>query len=286
MAGLGAAAAASSATASDQPAPRLGIAGLFTLKDKVAVLADIGGTGSREVALLLAAAGARIVVADRVMAPAKAMVAEIVAKGGRAEAIEANIEDEASVIALFQAVDKAAGRLDILVNCAGMVARQPFVETTVQQWDEVQSWNLRANFLCMREAVKLMLAGGRGGRIINITTIGALQPVLHGNAAYGAARLGVNALGRDVAFDHAKDGILVNTIHAGSITDKVPLHPTTIAAEKAGHGLRGPILEPGRLLLGRSNMNDVAAAVLYLATPASRYMTGQALVLDGGFFLS
>ena len=120
-------------------------------------------------------------------------------------------------------------------------------------------------------------------RIVNVTTIGALHPVMHGNEAYGAARLGVSALSRNTALDYAKDGVLVNTVLAGAIADKVSVHPTTVAAEKAGRKPSGPIQGPGRMPLGMGDMTDVAAAVLYLVSPAGRYMTGQSLVLDGGF---
>jgi NAD(P)-dependent dehydrogenase (short-subunit alcohol dehydrogenase family) len=167
-----------------------------------------------------------------------------------------------------------------------MVANQPLVETTVRQWDDVQSLNLRANFLCMREGVKQMLAAGRGGRIVNVTTIGAHHPVMNGNAAYGAARLGVSALSRNTALDYARDGILVNTVLAGAVADKVITHPTTLAARAAGREQSGPIMGPGRLPLGSGDMTDVAAAVLYLVSPAGRYMTGQSMVLDGGFLVS
>jgi NAD(P)-dependent dehydrogenase (short-subunit alcohol dehydrogenase family) len=167
-----------------------------------------------------------------------------------------------------------------------MVANQPLLETTVEQWDDVQSLNLRANFLCMREGVRHLVAGGRGGRIVNITTIGALHPVMNGNEAYGAARQGVSALSRNTALDYAKDGILVNTVLAGAIMGKVSTHPTTIARQKASHTMGGPIQGPGRMPLGYGDMTDVAAAVLYLVSPAGRYMTGQSISLDGGFFIS
>jgi NAD(P)-dependent dehydrogenase (short-subunit alcohol dehydrogenase family) len=295
-AGSAAVAAATSAAAAPPPAPapatpapprpKLEMPNLFNLKDKVAVLTDVGGGGSKEVAQFLAAAGASVVIADRVYAPAKALAADITAKGGKAVAFDSDIENEQAVIALFRDVAKASGRLDILVNCAGMVANQPLLETTVQQWDDVHSLNLRANFLCMREGVRQMVAFGHGGRIVNITTIGANHAVMNGNEAYGAARLGVTALGRNTALDYVKDGILVNTVMAGAILGKVATHPTTIAREKAGHPISGPIQGPGRMPLGYGDMTDVAAAVLYLVSPASRYVTGHALAVDGGFFIT
>jgi NAD(P)-dependent dehydrogenase (short-subunit alcohol dehydrogenase family) len=269
-----------------EAAPGLQVETLFSLKGKVALLTDAGGIGSREIAHLLGRAGAHVVMADRDFETAKGTAALIAKEGGSAVAMKADIESEASVVALFADVAKAAGRLDILVNCAGMLANQPLVETTVQQWDDVQSLNLRANFLCMREGVKQMLAAGHGGRIVNITTIGSRHPVMNGNEAYGAARQGVSALTRNTALDYAKNGILANTVLVGSVLDKVTTHPTTVAAQKAGRIFSGPISEGNRRPLGNGDMTDVAAAVLYLVAPASRWVTGHELVVDGGFLIS
>lgn len=283
--------AAASATPAELRAPAEGpyparVAALFTLKDKVAILTDVGGTGSKEIAQLLADAGAHVVIADRELALAKATAAEIVAVGGVAVALEADIESERSVTALFQDVANAAGRLDILVNCAGMTGRRPLAEITLEQWDALHSVNLRATFLCVREAVKRMREGGRGGRIINVTTIGALHPVRRGNAAYGASRIAVTGLGRDTALDYLHEGILVNTIYAGAVPDKVPEHPLMPPQTEADPGPYDPAVKPGRMPLGICHMVDVAAAVLYLASPAGRYITGRSVVLDGGFLLT
>ncbi|WP_026096637.1 SDR family NAD(P)-dependent oxidoreductase [Ideonella sp. B508-1] len=256
---------------------------MFGLDGKVAVVTDSGALSSVDVAPVLADAGATVVIADRDAASAAALAERIVAAGGRAQAIATDIEDEAQVKALFAQVGARYGHLDILVNCAGATANQPLLETTTELFDAMLSVNLRSVFWCMREAVRLMLDNG-GGRIVNITTMGALHPVLHGNQAYGSARAGVTMLTKTTAMDHAKDGILANVVMPGAIGGKVRFHDQTRQAMAAGYQLSGPAVDAQRRLpLGMGSGADIASAVLYLAGPAGRYITGQAIVLDGGF---
>lgn len=255
---------------------------MFGLEGKVAVVTDSGGLSSVDVAPVLADAGAAVVIADR-DATAGALAERIAAAGGRAHAIATDIEDEAQVQALFSQVGARHGRLDILVNCAGVTANQPLLETSTELFDAMISANLRSVFWCMREAVRLMLGQG-GGRIINVTTMGALHPVLHGNQAYGSARAGVTMLTKTTAMDHAQDGILANVVMPGAIAGKVRFHDHTRQAMVAGYQLSGPAVDAQRRLpLGMGSGTDIAGAVLYLAGPAGRYITGQGIVLDGGF---
>lgn len=264
----------------------LSVGALFDLAGRLAVITNVGGGGSREIAGLLASAGAHVVLADREIAGAQALAAGIRADGGVAAALDIDIESEISVAEGFTALAEAAGRFDLLINCAGMSGHTPLLDTTTALYDDLQSLNLRANFLCMREGVRHMVQAGRGGRILNVTTIGGRHPVLNGNGVYGAARVGVRALGDSIALDHAADGILVNTLMVGAVADRTLTHPKVAAELQAGRQLTGPMAGPNRALLGRGEMIDVASAVLFLVSPASRYVTGQALAVDGGFFLS
>src|SRR5262249_28645408 len=138
---------------------------------------------------------------------------------------------------------------------------------TLEQWDRMHGVHLRGAFVTMREAVRRMIPTG-GGRIVGLTTIGTLHPCLYGNTGYGSSRAGVTALVRNIAFDHAKDGILANCLLHGAIT-------TGPVPEDIPLPLTGPGFEEHRNPLGRGNHEELAAAMLYLVSPATRFMTGQ-----------
>lgn len=258
----------------------------FRIDDKIAVVTDSGACSSIDVVPMLARAGARVVIADR--DPDSAELARgIDPSGEQVTAISTDIESESSVVSLFDRVRARFGRVDILVNCAGLTANQSLLETTLAQYDAMQSLNLRSTFMLMREGVRVMIAAGRGGRIVNITTIGTVHPVLNGNAAYGASRAGVTAMTRAVALDHAQDGILANLVLPGAVRGKTRFHDSTIRRLEAGATLTGPAIDAERRLpLGMGNGRDIAAAVLYLVGPSASYITGQTLTLDGGFLLT
>jgi NAD(P)-dependent dehydrogenase (short-subunit alcohol dehydrogenase family) len=259
---------------------------LFRIDGKVAVVSDSGACSSPDVAPVLAAAGATVVIADKDEQKIHALARDIDPSGKKVTAIPTDIESEASVVALFEAVNARFGRLDILVNCAGVTGNEDLLQTSLALYDEQQSVNQRSTFMLMREGVRLMLAAGHGGRIVNVTTMGTLHPVLHGNAAYAASRAGVVSMTRSVAFDYARERILANTVHPGAVRSKTRFHESLQARLASGGTLSGPGADPSRLPLGMGNGRDIAAAVLYLVGPSGGYITGQSLVLDGGFLIS
>jgi NAD(P)-dependent dehydrogenase (short-subunit alcohol dehydrogenase family) len=235
---------------------------------------------------VLAAAGATVVIADKDEQKTTALARSFDPDGKRVIAIPTDIESEPSVVGLFEQVSTRFGRLDILVSCAGVTANLDLLETSLTLFDEQQSVNQRATFVLMREGVRLMRAAGNGGRIVNVTTMGTLHPVLHGNAAYAASRAGVVAMTRSIAFDYARERILANTVHPGAVRSKTRFHESLQARLAAGGSMTGPGADPNRLPLGMGNGRDIAAAVLYLVGPSGGYITGQSLVLDGGFLIS
>jgi 3-oxoacyl-[acyl-carrier protein] reductase len=259
---------------------------LFGIDGKIAVVTDSGGNSALDVALVLAAAGARLVVADKQPELVERIVGQLVAAGREVMGVVTDVECEAAVIRLFDRVEADWGSPDIAVNCAAMHDSRPLAEFTESAWDAVLSVDLKSVFFCMREAIRHMKAAGRGGRIVNITTMGALHPVLNGNGAYGAARAGVSGLVRSAALDYAKDNILINNVMPGAVQGKVRLHPETLARMASGL-LTGPGTDAERRRpLGWGKPEDIAAAVLYLVGPSGGYITGHGVVLDGGFLLT
>lgn len=258
-----------------------GIAALFGLQNKCAVVTGGGAGIGKSVAQLLAKAGARVVVGDLNVATAFLAAGEInSASPGTAVGVACDVANEASVINLFDTAAKQFGGVDILVNVAGIYPKTAFLETTVEKWDRVHSVNLRGTFLCMREAIKRMRAAGKGGSIVNISSVASLQPVIYDNGDYGATKAGVNNLTKTAALEFAADKIRVNAVLPGGVA-------TETAMQKSDQPPTGPITQPGRMPLGRIGVpEDIAHAVLFFASDASSYVTGQLLAVDGGFQVS
>lgn len=182
--------------------------------------------------------------------------------------------------AIATAVDQFVtehSKIDILVYAATLTGTYPLTDMTLDQWDAMQNCNVRGAFVAVQQAVRHM-RDSSGGAIVAVSTMGSLHPVLKGNAAYGASKAALNAMIRAVALDENCHGIRANTILPGA----VPVGDPEAGAVRLG----GPAMEPGRLMMGMGSCEDVAAGILYLVSPASRFMTGQVLTLDGGFLIS
>lgn len=270
---------AESAEAAPPPARWERILALFSLAGKVALIANNDRGACREIANILSDAGASIVIADSNIEESLAIAADIVSRGGRARALHADCNEEDDILSVFKSIGEIDKKLDILVNTEGLTSRQMLTDTTALRWDELTRTNLRAPFIFTRESVKMMMQSGKGGSIVNITTLGSVHPVIHGNAAYTSARAGVTMLTKSVALDYGKHGIRANVLMPGAIMNKVSELPSMIESN-------GPIHAPDRIPLGWGNLQDIASATLFLASPASAYITGQSLILDGGFLVS
>ncbi len=262
---------------------------LFGLRGRVAVVSGGSSGIGRAVAELLADAGARVVVAGTTRAKVEATVAALQSRNDRTDdiiGVPTDITQETGVVALFERAAEAFGGVDVMINCAGIYPVVPFTEPTAGIWDQVHAVNTRGAFLCIREAVKTMLARGRGGAIVNVSSLAAQMTMIHGHAAYGSSKAGADMLVKSVAMEFARHGIRANAVLPGAIlTDTLVEANTRYLAEKIP--LVGPSNDPARFPMGRiGTVEEVASTCLFLASPAAAYVTGQVIAVDGGLGLS
>jgi len=244
----------------------------FGLAGKTAIITGAGSGLAEIIARTLAQAGASVTVAHDAGIDAERVATAIAGAGGEARAVTCDPADEAAVVALFA----GSAAPDIVVIGAMMQSGVPAIEMSAEQWDTMFAINARGAFLTAREAIRRMVADKREGRIIALSTIGSEHPVLTGNAAYGASKAALNQLCRNLAYEHAPDGIRVNAILPGAIPGNAPRMAGASAAS-------GPGANADRHLSGYGDPNDVGWLTVYLASPAARYITGQTFVMDGGF---
>ncbi len=249
---------------------------LFSLYGKVALITGGGRGIGQETALMLSQAGAKVAVLDRDESAAKDAVDAIVSAGGEAVVLVADVSKPEQIKQAFATALDRFGRLDILVNNAALVRRIPALETSIDVWREVMDVNLNAAFFCSCAAAEPMTAAG-GGAIVNIASImgisgGGIYPI----ASYHASKGGLINLTRGLAVEWASRGIRVNAVA-----------PTWVRTEFTKALLDDP--EMSKTLLDLMPLRkfadtiDVAAAVLYLASPAAKVVTGHVLAVDGGY---
>ncbi|HEY5672604.1 MAG TPA: 3-oxoacyl-[acyl-carrier-protein] reductase [Malonomonas sp.] len=244
------------------------------LTDKVAVVTGASRGIGRCTALALAAQGAAVVVAARSLQPLQELVAEIEAKGGKALAVTADAALTADADKLIAAAVECFGKVDILVNNAGITRDGLLLRMKDADWDAVLDTNLKGAFVLSRAAAKLM-SKQRSGRIINISSVVG-EMGNPGQANYCASKAGLIGLTKSVARELARRGVTVNAITPGFIETDM----TNELSETARQELAAQI-PLGRL----GQAEDIAQAVVYLASEHAGYITGQVLGVNGGMYM-
>ncbi|MEW6660835.1 MAG: SDR family NAD(P)-dependent oxidoreductase [Bacillota bacterium] len=245
------------------------------LKEKVAVITGGGKGIGKAVALLFAREGAQVVVADLDLGLARKTVEEIVQYGDNHLAIKVNVANSAEVAEMAARVKETYGRMDILVNCAGICEIVPFIELSEAAWDRMLDVNLKGTFLCSQAAMKMMMEA-RSGSIVNIASVAGKVGGLAVGAHYAASKAGVMCLTMSMAKFGAPYGIRVNAVAPGPIaTDMTVDWPeaTKVAVTNS-------------IPLGRmGTAEEVAEAILFLCSPAATFITGETLDINGGLLM-
>lgn len=251
------------------------------LTGKVALIsgggaADDGIGNGRAAAMLLARAGAKVLVADRDLKSAERTVEMIAAEGGVAAAHASDVTRQADCKALVDAAVDLWGRLDFLDNNVGIGSRGNVVDEKTEQYRRVMQVNVESMFLLSKFAIPAMIKTAKGGAIVNISSISALRP--RGLTTYTTSKAAVIGLTRAMAVDHGRDNIRVNCICPG------PMYTPMVYARGMSETARARRIRAS-VLKQEGTGWDVGQAVKFLLSNYARYITGQVLVVDGGVTL-
>ena len=249
---------------------------LFDLSNEVVVVTDASSGLGRRFAEVLAANGAKVALAARRLDRLEALAGEIRGRGGAAMAVALDVSDRAAVPRAFDAVEAELGPVTVLINNAGIAREGSTLKASHEDWRAVLDTNLDAVFDLAQEAARRMVARG-GGNIVNIASIFGLRPA-KGVAAYAVSKAAVVQLTRVMALELANKGVRVNALAPGYVVTEI--NRDFFATPDAEKVIRA--IPMGRV----GQVEDLDGAILLLASPASRFMTGAVLLVDGGHAMS
>lgn len=244
----------------------------MVLENKVALVTGASRGIGRQIAISLAKEGAQVIVNyNGSAAKAEEVVNIITEAGGRAEAVQCNVSEYAKAEELMKYIIGKYGRVDILVNNAGITRDNLLMKMTEEEFDAVIDINLKGTFNCIKHLSRQMLKQ-KGGRIINISSVSGVMGNA-GQANYCASKAGVIGLTKSVARELASRGITCNAVAPGFIETEM----TDVLADSVKEAMNAQI--PMKCF---GNTEDIAGTVVFLASDAARYITGQVINVDGG----
>lgn len=261
---------------------------LLHLSGKVAIVTGGAKGIGFGIAARLAEAGASVVIADLNKEEAEKAAADLIAKGWKAKGTVVDVSAEEDVKKLALEVVSEFGSVDILVNNAGIYPNIPVSKMTLAEFEKVLAVNLKGVFLCTKYVSEEMIRAGKGGKIINITSIDALHPSSVGLAHYDASKHGVWGFTKNIALELAPHKIWVNAIAPGGIltpgVQKLQQDIPAAAGVDMQKMLEGFLAKIPMHRMGEPD--DIGKVALFLASDMSSYMTGSQIVVDGGVLLS
>lgn len=246
----------------------------FDFEDKVVLVTGAGRGIGRAIALAFARAGARVAVNDINPDTCEAVAQEILSSGGQAAAFHADVANKLAVQSMLIDLEDRWGRVDVLINNAGVEPHKPIVQLDEWDWNRTIDVNLKGAFICSQSAGRMMIKQG-GGVIVNIASIAGRAAGLRDRSAYVASKTGLIGFTKECAREFAAHHIRVNAVCPGVIVTEMTAHLRNNAAQLQKWLEDIPL---GRL----GEPDDVTGLVLFLCSDAARYITGQAINVDGG----
>lgn len=256
---------------------------LLDLSGKTVIVTGAVGIGFG-IAYRLTEAGANVVVASRSIEEAEESVKKLTDKGFKAKAVKCDVSSEDDVRSMVELTVESFSSIDILVNNAGIYPSIPLSQMTLSDFEKVLSVNLKGAFLCTKYCAEQMIKQGRGGKVINITSIDALHPSMIGLAHYDASKHGLWGFTKNAALEYAQHKIWVNAIAPGGIATEGTSKSSNIDPDQMKKIMEQFLSKIPMHRMGEPD--DIGKVALFLASEMSSYMTGTQIVVDGGVLLS